>query len=45
MKGYCATCKKITDINNPQSVKLPNAKRVTKGNCAECGTEIWKKET
>ena len=44
MQGYCANCKRIVEIKNEQSVKIPNGKRVIKGKCVICDTEIWKKE-
>ncbi len=31
-------------MKDEQSTKLPNGKRVTKGKCNICETEIWKKE-
>lgn len=45
MQGYCVNCKKITDVKDEQSTKLANGKRVTKGKCTICDTEIWKKES
>lgn len=44
MKGYCLTCKTITEIADAKEERLKNGQRVYKGKCSVCKTEIIKKK-
>jgi hypothetical protein len=40
--AYCVKCRGKIEIKNEQKVKLKNGKPATKGECAKCGTKVFR---
>ena len=41
--GYCVKCKKKNvTMKNPQSVKMANGRKATKGSCPKCGCGMYR---
>ena len=44
MDVYCFKCKTKREIRNSTRVKLKNGRPATQGNCAICGTKMYRIE-
>lgn len=42
MEAYCVKCKKMTEIKEPQQVKMKNGRNAMKGTCPVCGTGLYR---
>jgi RNase P subunit RPR2 len=40
--AYCVKCRAKTEIVNAQRVTMKNGRPALKGNCAKCGTGVYK---
>ena len=40
--GYCVKCKKKQEMKNAKAVTLKNGRKATKGECAKCGTKMFR---
>ena len=42
MEAYCMKCKEKREVRNPTATTMKNGKPATTGECATCGTKIFK---
>ena len=42
MEAYCMKCKEKREVKNPTPTTMKNGKPATTGECATCGTKIFK---
>ena len=40
--AYCVKCRTKREIKDPQEVTLKNGRPAVKGNCPECGTNVFR---
>jgi len=45
MQAYCVRCREKRDIKNPKVVLLKNKRPAVQGECATCGTKLFKMGT
>jgi predicted RNA-binding Zn-ribbon protein involved in translation (DUF1610 family) len=41
-EAYCVKCRKKVEMKNPQKVTLKNGKPAAKGQCPDCGTNVFR---
>ena len=41
-EGYCVKCKEKREMKNAQEVVMKNKRKALKGECAKCGTKMFK---
>jgi len=42
MEAYCMKCKTKREMKNPKGIKMKNNKPAVQGECAKCGTRMFK---
>jgi hypothetical protein len=42
MEAYCVKCKSKQEVKNPVQTTMKNGKPATTGQCAVCGTKVFK---
>lgn len=42
MQAYCVKCKEKRDVKNPRSIVMKNGRPAVKGECATCGTKMFR---
>lgn len=42
MEAYCVKCRKKVVVKNPKVVTLKNKRPATRGECPECGTQLFR---
>jgi hypothetical protein len=42
MEAYCVKCNAKKEMTNARLIAIKNGRQATQGNCAQCGTKMFK---